>query len=89
MKYSSKFAIQIRCMANVTQITNPEAFRKRKSVALSKDQWNSLKKYRKGFNTEVECALSIGLDRNVLNNIILKGSGSPESIEKIIGVVGQ
>jgi predicted DNA-binding protein (UPF0251 family) len=53
------------------------------SVALTKDELAALKLYRKGFVTEVECALSIGVDRNVLNRIMAFGSGSPESISKI------
>jgi len=70
-------------MTNVTQRNQTEMYRRRKSVSLTKDEWNGLKKYRKGFNTEIECALSIGVDRNVLNNVLLKGTGAPDSIEKI------
>lgn len=58
------------------------------SVALSKEELTALKNYRKGFVTEVECALSIGIDRNVLNRIITFGSGSPESIGKIKQAIG-
>lgn len=53
------------------------------SVALTTKELTVLKQYRKGFVTEVECALSIGIDRNVLNRITTFGSGSPDSIEKI------
>ncbi len=53
------------------------------SVALTTKEITALKQYREGFVTEVECALSIGIDRNVLNRITTFGSGSPESIEKI------
>lgn len=53
------------------------------SVALTKEEMAALKQYRKLFVTEVECALSIGLDRNVLNRIMAFGSGSPESVGKI------
>ena len=60
-----------------------ETFRKRKSVKLSKEEWSQLKRYRKGFDTEVEAAISLGVDRTVLNRIILIGSGSPESVDKI------
>lgn len=56
---------------------------RRKSVSLTKDEWQALKRYRKQFNTEVECAISIGIDRLVLNRVLLKGSGSPETIAKI------
>jgi predicted DNA-binding protein (UPF0251 family) len=53
------------------------------SVALTTKELTALKQYREGYVTEVECALSIGIDRNVLNRITTFGSGSPESIEKI------
>jgi hypothetical protein len=53
------------------------------SVALTTKEVAALKQYRKGFVTEVECALSIGIDRNVLNRITTFGSGSPESTDKI------
>lgn len=57
--------------------------RKRKSEKLTTDERKALKQYRKGFDTEVACAVSIGIDRLVLNRIMMTGSGSPESIEKI------
>lgn len=53
------------------------------SVALTTKELASLKQYRERFVTEVECALSIGIDRNVLNRIITFGSGSPDKVEKI------
>lgn len=57
--------------------------RKRKSVALTTTEFSALKKYAKGFRTGIECAESIGIDRNVLDRVLLVGSGSPETIEKI------
>lgn len=56
---------------------------KRKSIALTSEEFASLKKYAKQFNTAVECAESIGIHRNVLDRILLAGSGSPDSVEKI------
>jgi hypothetical protein len=53
------------------------------SVALTNKEKAALKQYREGFDTEVECALSIGIDRNVLNRITTFGSGSPEKVNKI------
>lgn len=53
------------------------------SVALTTKEKTALKQYREGFVTEVECALSIGIDRNVLNRITTFGSGSPDKVEKI------
>lgn len=59
------------------------SFKKPKSVKLTKDEWRALKNYRKGFEKEVDCAATIGVDRLVLNRILLVGSGSPTSIEKV------
>lgn len=53
------------------------------SLALTAKEKAALKQYREGFNTEVECALSIGIDRNVLNRITTFGSGSPDKVNKI------
>lgn len=62
-------------------------FGKRKSVKLTPAEHKALKQYRKQFNTEVECALSIRIDRLVLNRVLMVGSGSPETIEKIKAVL--
>lgn len=62
-------------------------FGRRKSVKLTPAELKSLKQYRKRFNTEVECAISIQVDRLVLNRVMLVGSGSPETIEKIKAVL--
>jgi hypothetical protein len=64
-----------------TVVTEP--VRKRKSVVLTKQEMSELKKYKKSFNTITECAISIGIDRNVLDRVLLAGSGAPESIEKV------
>lgn len=53
------------------------------SEKLTKAELKALKEYRKKFNTEVGCAISLGLDRTVLNNTITRGSGRPDTIEKI------
>lgn len=58
-----------------------------KTVALTKEELKKLKAYRAGFYTEVDCAISIGIDRLVLNRVMLVGSGSPKSIEKIRSVL--
>jgi hypothetical protein len=57
--------------------------KKRKSEPLAADELSSLRLYRERFNTEVECAISIGIDRLVLNRVMLVGSGSPDTIKKI------
>lgn len=57
--------------------------RKRKSEPLTEVELNALKQHRGRFSTEVDCAVSIGIDRVVLGRVILVGSGSPETIKKI------
>lgn len=57
--------------------------KKRKSIALTKDEWKALKNCLSGFNTVVECAESIGIHRNVLDRVLVFGSGSFETINKI------
>lgn len=64
------------------------SFKRPKSVPLTKDELKALKRYRKGFDKEVDCAASIGVDRLVLNRIIMVGSGSPYSIDKIKAAIG-
>jgi predicted DNA-binding protein (UPF0251 family) len=60
---------------------------KRRSVKLIPDELKALKAYRKQFDTEVECAESIGIKREVLGRVMLLGSGSPETIDKIRAVI--
>lgn len=55
----------------------------RKSEKLTAEERKALKQYRKGFDTEVDCAVSIGIDRLVLNRVLLIGSASPATVEKI------
>lgn len=57
--------------------------RKRKSEALTKDEFSALKQYAKGFNTTIDCAESIGINRNVLDRVLIVGSGSPSTVVKI------
>lgn len=57
--------------------------RRGSSIALTAKEKEALKQYREGFDTEVECALSIGIDRNVLNRISTFGSGSPDKVKKV------
>jgi predicted DNA-binding protein (UPF0251 family) len=56
---------------------------KRKSEALTKEEFTALKQYAKKFRTGVECAETIGIHRAVLDRVLLAGSGAPETIEKI------
>lgn len=62
-------------------MNNPTS--KRRSVKLTEKEVAKLEKYMAAFGTIVECAEVIGIHRNVLDRVILTGSGSPETIEKI------
>ena len=57
--------------------------KKPRSVKLTSQEKSWMKKYRKQFKTEVECAVSIGLDRGPYNRIMKLGSGSGENVAKI------
>jgi len=55
----------------------------KRSIKLSQDERKKLRSYCKGFDTEVNCALAIGIDRNVLARIRMVGSGSEHTVTKI------
>jgi sugar diacid utilization regulator len=57
--------------------------RKRKSEKLSSDEAKALKKYVATFHTIIDAAFAIGIHRNTLDMVLIKGSGSPETIHKI------
>lgn len=56
---------------------------RKKSEPLTDNEVVALKEYRELYSTDVACAASIGIDRNVLERVILKGSGSPDTVAKI------
>lgn len=56
---------------------------KRKSEALTTDEFTALKQFASGFRTVVECAEIIGISRVVLDRILIVGSGSPVTATKI------
>lgn len=60
----------------------------RKSVRLTTDELKALKKYRKGFASETECADALGISRQVLNRILIVGSGAEDSIKIIREAIG-
>lgn len=64
-------------------IQSPVTGRKRKSEKLSKDEFKALKSFVGGFDTVVDAAENIGIHRNVLDLVLIKGSGSPETIQKV------
>lgn len=62
---------------------------RRKSAALTKEEWSALKKFRAKFLTNVECASVIGIDHQPLARIMLIGRGSEESIAKVRAAINQ
>lgn len=70
-----------------SEITNTEIPKRRKSVRLTKEELKALKEFTKPFNTGVEAAEALGIDRAVMLRVILVGSGAPETIEKIRSVI--
>ena len=54
-----------------------------RSVELSEEEKKALAKHRKKYNTEVDAAIALGLDRAVMNRVMLVGSGSEATVTKI------
>lgn len=61
--------------------------RKRKSEKLSKDEHKALLRFVKSQPTIVDAAEQITIHRNVLDLVMIKGSGSPETIQKVRSVI--
>lgn len=57
--------------------------RKRKSEKLTTEEKRALKKYVASFPTVIDAAYSIGIHRNTLDIVLIKGSGSPETVGAI------
>lgn len=55
----------------------------KRSIKLSQDEKKALRDFCYTFSTEVDCALAIGIDRNVLARVRQVGSGSENTITKI------
>jgi hypothetical protein len=62
---------------------------RKKSEPLTGAEQRKLKSYRKQFAKSTDCASSIGIDRNVLERLLLTGSAAPDTIEKIRAVIGK
>lgn len=57
--------------------------RRRRSEALTNDEFKALKKYINSCPTLIDAAESIGIKRQVLERVKIIGSGSPETIQAI------
>lgn len=57
--------------------------RKRKSEALSKEEFKKFKAYVKSFSTKTDCLEALNTTMPTLNRILIAGTGRPDSIKKI------
>lgn len=64
-------------MTNITERKN------RKRDVLTKDEHRALIKYVRSFPSVVDCAFVIGIHRNVLDLVMIRGSGSPNTIRLV------
>lgn len=60
-----------------------QTLREPKSIKLPIDMLEWLRGYRTRFTSEVDCGLAIGIDRLVVNRVLIVGSCSPKSFKKI------
>lgn len=57
--------------------------RKRRSEALTKEEHKALQKLLHVYHTKLDAADAIGVSRQVLDLVVLRGTGAPETIGKI------
>lgn len=57
--------------------------RRRRSEALTPEEHKAFKKYLSTFPTKIDAQIAIGVKRQVLDLVAIKGSGSPETIRMI------
>lgn len=57
--------------------------RKRKSEKLTAAEAKALQKFVSSCGTAIDAAASIGIHRNTLDLVLIKGAGSPDTIQKI------
>lgn len=62
---------------------NSPELRRRKSEKLTKDEHKAFLKYFHSFETKLDAEEKIGVKRQVLDLVALKGSGSPDTINTI------
>ena len=75
--------ISLLSKSKIEQKMNNAIIAPKRSIKLSKDERKALKNFCKNYETEVDSALAIGIDRNVLARVKQVGSGSENTITKI------
>jgi len=83
MLHETIFVISLLSKSKIAQKMNNTISPPKRSIKLSKDEVKALKNFCKNFQTEVDCALAIGIDRNVLARVRMIGSGSEVTISRI------
>lgn len=63
--------------------------RKRKSEKLTKEEFQAFKKFVRSRPTIVDAAEQIGIHRNVVDLVLIKGKGSPETVGLIRGKLAE
>lgn len=65
-------------------INTPQTRKARKSVALTDGQMEKLKKFVAVFEKQTQAAVALGVDRNVLNRLLVYGSAHETTINTIL-----
>jgi hypothetical protein len=87
--FETNIVISLLSKSKIAQKMNTTINPPKRSIKLSKEEKKALKNFCKTFQTEVDCALSIGIDRNVLSRVRMLGSGSEHTISKIRESLGK
>lgn len=77
------FVLSLLSKSKIVQKMNTTISPPKRSIKLSQDEKKRLTRFYKSFPTEVDCALKIGIDRNVLARVRQVGSGSEHTVTKI------
>lgn len=62
---------------------NIQMERKPKSIKLTKEEMQALKKFVNSHHTIIDAAREIDIHRNVLDLVLIRETGSPETVDKI------
>lgn len=77
-------------MQNVNTGKTPfNTSRVKRSEKLTKEELKSLKAFVRGYDTNTDAAEVIGISRETLFNVCLKGSGSPVTVNLIRETINQ
>lgn len=72
---------------NMDSATAKTRNKPRKSVPLTEEEQELLKKHIAAYTKPIDAAIALGIDRNVMQRVELMGSGSEITIQKIRAVL--